>query len=219
MKTTLSLLFFILSSFCWATDSALSVIEKTTEENKQKNLPPAVETSSFGISADLGLPHPLTFAFEYEHPSHEFSGDVSFGSFTLPTSDADLKITSQEITFRWHPRLNALYMGLSVGSHSIRAQESGTFGAQNSTITVDVDGTYVKPVAGWLWKKPEKNLFFGFELGIQLPMDDKVKFKSSADLTGNSAYDKKVEDVTDLAELFGKTSMISVALVKVGWMF
>jgi hypothetical protein len=58
--TTTTLLLISLSSTTFAdpNDKALSVIEKITEENREKGLPPLPKKSGFGVSFEFGIPHP-----------------------------------------------------------------------------------------------------------------------------------------------------------------
>lgn len=200
-------------------DKALSVIERTTEENREKSLPPAPEKSGFGLSFEFGVPHPLKFSLEYMNPNNEWSGALSFGSFNIDITQADLKMSYSEVLFRWHPRKDALFIGGGIGQHMFESKKSDTYAAQPVSLKAEVSSTYLKPVAGWLWKKPNQRLFWGLELGIMIPVGDDYKFETSQDLSGTAEYDDAVRELEDISDLLGSTTLISIGMVRVGWEF
>jgi hypothetical protein len=87
------------------------------------------------------------------------------------------------------------------------------------TVQVDIESQYVKPVLGWLWGAQNGGFFYGFELGWQFPSNNKTKIKTSQDFTGNPDYDQLIDDINEVADLIGKSSVPNVGLIKTGWFF
>ncbi len=199
-------------------DPALAVIEQTSEDNQKKIMPPEYH-DLFGLSAELGFPHPVNLAVQYFHSSRNFSLEFALGSTPLTIDGADTLVENQEMTFRWHPQARAFYFGLTFGNQKLEVKDSDTVSSQVVTVQVDIKSQYMKPVVGWLWGAQNGGFFYGFELGWQFPSNNKTKITTSQDFTGNPDYDQLIDDINEVADLIGKSSVPNIGLIKMGWFF
>lgn len=224
MKLMSLLFLFTLPSTVWSqevlpkNDPVLAIIEQASEENQKKITPPEYE-DLFGFSAELGFPHPLNLAAQYFHSSRKFSLEFAIGSTPLTIDGADTIVENQEMTFRWHPEARAFYLGLAFGNQKLEVKDSDTVSSQVVTVQVDIKSQYVKPVIGWLWGAQNGRFFYGFELGWQFPSNNKTKIKTSQDFTGDPDYDQLIDDINEVADLIGKSSVPNIGLIKMGWFF
>jgi hypothetical protein len=199
-------------------DPVLTILEQTSEENQKKITPPEY-LDLFGLSAELGFPHPLNLAAQYFHSSRQFSLELAVGSTALKIDGTDTQVENQEMTFRWHPNARAFYFGLGFGNQKLKVKDSDTVSSQEVTVQVDIKSQYVKPVIGWLWGAQNGGFFYGFELGWQFPSNNKTKITTSQDFTGNPDYDQLIDDINEVADLIGKSSVPNIGLIKLGWFF
>lgn len=224
MKFASLVILLILPTSVWSQveatkkDPVLAIIEQTSEENQKKITPPEYQ-DLYGLSAELGFPHPINLAAQYFHSSRKFSLELAVGSTPLTIDGADTRVENQEMTFRWHPEARAFYFGLAFGNQKLEVKDSDTVSGQLVTVQVDIKSQYVKPVIGWLWGAQNGGFFYGFELGWQFPSNSKTKITTSQDFTGNPDYDQLIDDINEVADLIGKSSVPNIGLIKVGWFF
>lgn len=224
MKLSPLILSFFLPAIVWSQeatlkkDPVLAIIEQTSEENQKKIIPPEYQ-DLFGLSAELGFPHPVNLAVQYFHKSRQFSLEFAVGSTALTIEGADTQVENQEVTLRWHPKARAFYLGLAFGNQKLEVKDSDTVSSQVVTVQVDIESQYVKPVIGWLWGAQNGGFFYGLELGWQFPSHDKTKIKTSQDFTGNPDYDQLIDDINEVADIIGKSSVPNIGVIKMGWFF
>lgn len=218
MKPLFVLLVSVLFSVANAQDPAMNVIEETTEENLAKNPAPELK-SLWGAGVRVGLPHPLSLSALYLDSSRHWSAEFSLGSFTANYQSTDVKIDHYEINLRWHPNQTAFYLGLGYGNQEIEIKDSDVISGQSVSGKLEVESKYLKPTIGWIWMKKNSHFFWGMELGWQFPSDDKTTVTTSQDLTGNADYDQLVQDITDIGDQLGQSTVPNIGLVKFGWFF
>jgi hypothetical protein len=131
----------------------------------------------------------------------------------------EVKIDNYEINIRWHPNQTAFYLGLGYGNQEIEIKDSDVISGQNVSGKLEVESKYLKPAIGWIWMKKNSQFFWGMEFGWQFPSDDKTTVTTSQDLTGNTDYDKLVQDITDIGDQLGQSAVPNIGLVKLGWFF
>ena len=175
----------------------------------------------FGLSASVGLPHPLNVGREYLHSSKLCSVGVSTGSFSHTQEGAKLGIGSSDVALRWHPFRGSFYLGALLGEQKITGEKTEVISSQSITAEVEVKSSYSTPVLGWMWGSGNGGFYASMEFGYQTPSGVKSKLVTNADsiVRATPEYAELEKDVKDAANDIGNMSLPHVVLLKLGWLF
>ncbi len=179
----------------------------------------------FGAHAAIGFPHIGSLGFNYVHPSHYFSAELSVGGFNATVSDTKVDLKSSDIGLRWHPWAGSFYLGVLLGRQVLKVDKKQTLTvsgqSQDVNAHVEVKSNYVTPHVGWMWGGQDQGFFTSVELGYQSPSKVTTDFTTDAQpqYTATSDYQNLQKDVRDQGDKFGNTGLPHFVLFKIGWLF
>lgn len=205
-----------------AVPTPLPVAEPAAEAAKLEKVEKSEEAEHyFGLSAGVGLPHPLNVGLEYVHSSKLFSVGASTGSFSHTQDGAKLGIGNSDLALRWHPFRGSFYLGALFGEQKITGEKTEVISSQSITAEVEVTSAYSTPVLGWMWGAGNGGFYASMEFGYQSPSGVKSKLVTNADsiIRATPEYADLEKDVTDAANDIGNMSLPHVVLLKLGWLF
>lgn len=186
--------------------------ESAKEEKRQWKLGPTVAVS---------FPRVTEYALEYKTGSGLFSTALISGGFSFkPESTTSASFSNFELRGRWHPFYGSFFLGLGMGSQSIKVQATDTINSTNVVLDLDITSTYMVPHIGWL-SVYSFGLTFGFDVGMIVPSGVKSKLSSNAPtiVKSTSDYQKMEDDILASGDKLGKVSIPYMTLLKVGWLF
>jgi hypothetical protein len=180
------------------------------------------------------VPHPLSFGLDVTYEDL-----LSFGfttsSFDQDFGDVALGLSHSDVRARWHVFQGSFFLGAAYGSQSLTAEASDTVSATSGTTTItadtqvkiEIETPYFTPHLGWLWIW-DSGFTMGFEFGVQVPTGDETTLEIDIDnvsaaqealIKNTQEYKNLEDDVTQLGETVGQTSLPYVSLLKLGWVF
>jgi hypothetical protein len=152
-----------------------------------------------GVLAGVGFPRPLAaegllmvgdrFLVGVEYgalPAMTVdAGSTSVGTVPLPIqgqpaspvtmNGVRISLWSVAAEGRWFPFGGAFFLGLRLGRQHVEGTTTllaPSYGSMGETI--DLDGWFLNPRAGFLWTPRGSGFVFGMEAGVQVPVDPRV---------------------------------------------
>lgn len=175
----------------------------------------------FGLSAAVGLPHPMRLGFDYVHSSRLFSIGAAYGAFSISAADVKLAMTNMELALRWHPFSGSFFLGALLGNHTISAEQSKIISSSNITGKLEVKANYAAPYMGWMWGGASTGFFAGLDFGFMSPSGVTSTFTSNAGapIVATTDYQTMESDIRKAGDAFGAIGVPMFTLLKLGWMF
>ncbi len=185
------------------------------------------------ISGVLGVPHPITLAYDYRI-NRTFSTGFSMGFFNYTykykTGD-DIRLSSEnyDIRGRIHPFGAAFFIGVMLGTRKYQAEATRDIPLASGfnlpvTGTLTISSYYVTPHLGWFWVS-QRGFTIGVELGCQIPLDPSTNISIPVadtffpQVRETADYQALVSDINGPALQIGRTILPYLALLRLGWTF
>lgn len=207
-------------------DTSPANASQTKEEHQEKTETPTAKTDEsrkwrIGPTVNVSFPRIRELALEYKSGNGFFSAAAISGGFSLkPESKIEATFSNYEIRGRLHPFAGSFFLGLGLGTQSIKIKATDSISSTNVDLNLDIASTYMVPHIGWLTVY-SFGLTFGFDIGTVIPSGVKSTVTSNANSTiqAQSEYQKLKSDAQSAGDKLGKTSLPYVTLLKVGWLF
>jgi hypothetical protein len=131
----------------------------------------------------------------------------------VTVSNARASWTDLSLGARWYPFASAFYVGARGGQRGFKATAKDTTAGSNLEAKATVTGTYLAPELGWRFSW-QSGFFMGIELGYQFILSH----TETLDVPGG--IDPKTQaDVSDAADVIGKTGLPVLTLLQLGYYF
>jgi hypothetical protein len=187
-----------------------------------------------GPTASLAFPHLLYYSLDATYA--KFIG-LSLGGGRLGrkfNDTTELEMRNWDIRVRWFPFSGSYFLGAAYGNQGVvlktRTDLKNTQGELELKIPTDirleVTTKYLTPHMGWFatW---ESGFTLGFEFGYQMALNSSADFDvvfqdvsptNRATVENTAEFKKSKSDIEKTAELFGKTSIPYINLLRLGWL-
>lgn len=169
----------------------------------------------------VSVPRPISFGIEAKW--WDLIGvSGSYGFFPqLKLGEVTLKITGTEGRFKIYPFRGSFFLGVGFGSQTFTGSSTKEISTVSVTGTVSQKNNFIAPQIGWNWCW-DSGFFMGLDLGVQLSMSRTTTFTTNVTdplITGSAEYEELENDVTEMAEMIGKTPLPLLTLIKIGYFF
>lgn len=212
-----------------ATAPVTDASSMTSEANKAGGL--LLPFGKVGPSIGLIVPHVYDIGLQARLWDTLSVGFSYSPKMELDISSSSISMTAWNVNAAWIPFQGSFLVGARLGQQTIEATANEKisvtgFGERQLKAEASIDSMFVSPHIGWQWVT-DIGLFFGTELGVQLPMNVETKF--DGEVAGSAAenaaaketadYKKTKKDVEDGAKLIGETPLPYLTVFKIGWFF
>ena len=140
----------------------------------------------------------------------------------LTISSVKLKMNGYDFRLKLYPFRGAFFLGVGIGSQTLTASATDSVSGIPITASGSQVNSFVAPQLGWNWVWGS-GFFMGIDLGVQLSMSHTTTVTTDQDsnalVTGSTQYAGIKSNILKMADLFGKTPLPVLTLVKVGFFF
>lgn len=176
----------------------------------------------YGLHAQAGLPHPVSFGLNYVHSSGLVSAEFNMGSFNITSSGVKVGMSHLQLGVRWHPFMGSFFLGANFGQRTIMGESTETINTIPVTAKVEVKSNYLMPHLGWMWGVADGGFFLGMEIGYLSPSGVNTTLSTNVNdplVTGTQEYRDLEKDVKDAGDALGAIGLPTFTLLKLGWLF
>lgn len=167
----------------------------------------------------LGVPVPFRVGLESKW-ANTFGVSIDYGFLpALSFSNVSLKMNGTNFAVKYYPWQRAFFVGVAFGKQSITGSQTENILGQSTTVTLNLDTTYIAPHLGWRWTG-KSGFFFGMELGAQIPMSTTTSVTNdnpAAGVLADPEYLTTEAEIRDQAQKFGNNVFPYFGFLQFGW--
>jgi hypothetical protein len=145
--------------------------------------------------------------------NNQFAVYGGYNNLSLSVGEASVNMTMPELSLQYHPFEGAFFVGLGVGSETLKAK--ATDALTNAEASIEVTAMTTIGKLGWMWGASDGGFWFGIDMAFVSPSGA----KSTITAPGVSTTDQVYIDAQDAAKKFGETSYTSLTFLKLGYLF
>ncbi len=169
----------------------------------------------------FAVPHPLYLGLE-----GKYKNAIGFGAGygfipTLRFKDVSMAVSAPSANLKWFPFGGALYLGMAVGTQTIKATKSQVILGTKVDAEVEVNSSYYTPSLGWRWVW-NSGFFMGLDFGWQIATGAETQLTTnvrSLVILATSEYATLESEVKKAGNDVGNKALPSLSLIHFGWLF